>query len=390
MLTNMWPSTGYKTALTVGTVLCALILTACGGTPGQVHAGSGTSLPGTWVNRNSAQGTAAMVTWTIVHSSVSGNLDIAALSSSSTSVNSRSLSFAGTISGESLTLTFKGTTTLSGTVTPTKLTLDLPQTNGQISVITLVPNSTAAYNAEVAALQVSANTAAQYAQQQQTKAAQAAAEEAAAHAERKAIRDDVANVIGDLSALQDDESQLASSVASVKNALGSEGNALAKTAQELAKVQALIKQYGTGSGNGVCGYANANVADYADANVAGYANANVGGEASANVIPNISSIQSDTQSLQSDFQSLQAAEAAMPSYLPANTPTASMVQQAVAAGNTDISNAISTTNGYIGQANNEVVTAYGYVAVAYKAGNCGTPPNPPSPVSTISASAGSG
>lgn len=122
----------------------------------------------------------------------------------------------------------------------------------------------------------------------------------------------------------------------------------------------------------------------------GYANANVGGEASANVIPNICSIQSDTQSLQSDFQGLQAAETVMPSYLPVNTPTVSMEQQAEAAGSTDISNAVSTTNGYIGQANNEVDAAFGYVALAYEAKNCGTPPNPSSPVSTISASAASG
>jgi hypothetical protein len=331
-----------------------------------------------------------MVTWTIVHSSVTGDLDVSALSSSGTSVRSRSISFTGTISGESLTLTFEGATTLSGTVTPTRLTLDAPQSNGQINEITLVPSATSAYNAEVAALQRSAYTAEQEAQQQQDAAARAAAVAAAAHVKRLAIRDDAANVAGDLSTLQGDESQLASAVASVNKALGSEGTALAKTATYLTKTEAMVKKYGTGSGNGVCYEASQDVGYDASQDVGYDASQDVGYDASQDVFPDIGSVQSDIHSLQSDFHSLQSAEAAMPSYLPTYTPTSSIEQQAVAAGHTSIANAVATTNSYIGQANAEVNTAFGYVAIAYKDGNCGTPPSSPSPVSTISASSTSG
>ncbi len=370
---RVWHTTRHRVALAVGIAVCAVILTACGGTPSQVRAGSGTTLASTWVDTSAAQ-SPSMVTWTIVHSSVTGDLDVSALSSSGTSVRSRSISFTGTISGESLTLTFEGATTLSGTVTPTRLTLDAPQSNGQINEITLVPSATSAYNAEVAALQRSAYTAEQEAQQQQDAAARAAAVAAAAHVKRLAIRDDAANVAGDLSTLQGDESQLASAVASVNKALGSEGTALAKTATYLTKTEAMVKKYGTGSGNGVCYEASQDV---------GY-------DASQDVFPDIGSVQSDIHSLQSDFHSLQSAEAAMPSYLPTYTPTSSIEQQAVAAGHTSIANAVATTNSYIGQANAEVNTAFGYVAIAYKDGNCGTPPSSPSPVSTISASSTSG
>lgn len=74
----------------------------------------------------------------------------------------------------------------------------------------------------------------------------------------------------------------------------------------------------------------------------------------------------------------------MPSYRPPGLPIQATVNAAIANANKAISAALSTTNGYIDQANTEVTTAYGYTATAFQAGRCGEPPTAPSAESHIS------
>jgi hypothetical protein len=66
-----------------------------------------------------------------------------------------------------------------------------------------------------------------------------------------------------------------------------------------------------------------------------------------------------------------------------NPPSQQNVTQATKAAQAAISAALSTTNGYIDQANSQVTTAFGYAAQAYQAGNCGSAPTAPSPQSHI-------
>jgi hypothetical protein len=360
--------------------ICALVLASCGSSSKVTNAGSNTSLASSWVTQN-ASGGAAFLTWTITGTHAVGSMTLTYLSSSGDSARHDSVPFSGTVSGDSVNINLNGSN-ISGTVTPGHLNLAFPQSNGQIDDLVLVPGTISTYNKEASPINSEANAneqAAQEAQQAQTAAAQNSQD-------RHAIRSASASVGSELSGIKPDESQLATDVTGTQQALASEDTALSKTQAYLATTQSMVKQYGTGSGNGVCYEASQDVGYEASQDVDYDATQNVDYDATQNILPDISTIQSAIQQLQSEFSSLQSAESAMPGYVPSGTPTNSQIKSAISTANADINNAVSTTNSYIAQANAYVATAYGYVDTAYSVGNCGSPPSLPTPVPPISAS----
>jgi hypothetical protein len=130
----------------------------------------------------------AFLQLTVVANSLNGTLDVATLNG--TQVQTRHSSFSGTVSGQSVTLTFSeglGTAlNVSGAVNGEALVLNFPQTNGEIASTTFIPSNAAAYNSALADLQSQAGAA--VARQSQAAAArsQAAAQASAAATARVA------------------------------------------------------------------------------------------------------------------------------------------------------------------------------------------------------------
>src|SRR5581483_4658990 len=82
---------------------------------------------------------------------VTGTLDDTSLQSpGSTQVAPLHAAFTGTVDGSAITLSFPEglgfTTNISGSVTTNKMTLQIPQTNGQLVALTLTPGSVDDYN----------------------------------------------------------------------------------------------------------------------------------------------------------------------------------------------------------------------------------------------------
>ncbi len=369
------PSTGLAFSA------CALLLASCGSSNSVTNGGSNSVLPNSWINE-SASSEAVILTWTITGTHAVGSLTVTYLSSSGNSALHDSLSFSGTVSSKSVSLTINRNN-IAGTVKPTQLSLSFPQPNGKLSSLVMIPGSTSTYNKEVAKIDSEASSNEQKTQAEQLAQQQTQAQAAQNSLDRQAIRFASGEVSSDLSDIQGEESQLATDVTGMQQAVASEDAALSKTQSYLATTQSMVNTYGTGSGNGVCYEATQDVGYEAAQSVNYDATQNVNYDATQNVLPDISAVQSGIQKLQSDFTSLQSAENAMPGYLPSGTPMSSQVQSAIATASTDIANAVSTTNGYIAQANAYVATAYGYTDTAYKIGNCGSPPSLPVPLSLI-------
>ena len=141
----------------------------------------------------------------------------------------------------------------------------------------------------------------------------------------------------------------------VKGALGSETSSLATTRTISSSVS------------------SCNTADQVgySANEVAYA-ANEVGHALSTVKQDITAIASETSTLKTAWSTLQAKEAALPTYLPADQPASTAVTDALAAAQAAIAQAVSTTNGYIAQANADVKAAGAVASQAERSQGCST------------------
>jgi hypothetical protein len=98
----------------------------------------------------------------------------------------------------------------------------------------------------------------------------------------------------------------------------------------------------------------------------------------------LNQLRSDICALQADYSQLQNDQSKLPGYVPPGTPDQSDVSSALSTANNAVQSAISTTNGYIGEANSDVSTVTQYEDQAVQTGNCGSAPSASSPIQNIS------
>lgn len=154
-------------------LLACACLAACGsstvqGKGGAVPlAGKGSPLPASWVYFR--PGTiASLLVWTVIGDSAHGNYTSSMLDSSGTTIDTNTLSFAGVISGSSVTLNLDGGAgSVSGTVNSGQLQIEIPDSDGTIQSVDLVPGTAAAFNSDVAKIQSIVNSNEKVAAKQQ-------------------------------------------------------------------------------------------------------------------------------------------------------------------------------------------------------------------------------
>lgn len=198
--------------------------------------------------------------------------------------------------------------------------------------------------------------------------------------EEQAIKHDEEIVADDIALLTQDEAATSSYIAEIPATLQEEASSLAGTLQ--------IEQQVTGQTGGndqsqSCGDAT-RVASGAqqvaadDSAVEGDAG---GVEAS---LSTVNGLRGDIAELQKDFSQLREDEVVLPGYVPPSTPGQTEVTSALAVADSTVQWALSTTNGYIDQANGDMATAFLYETQTYRAGNCGTGEPAPPPAQHIS------
>jgi hypothetical protein len=278
--------------------------------------------------------------------------------------------FTGEIHGSSISLSFDGSPMEFGTIASGHFTINFPDSQGDLVPVTFTAASASQFNQAVSTLHDNVR-----------RANQVAANLQALQQAEQQISDDATAVQTDIASLADGETSLTGAVRSVLGALQQESTDLATTKQDEQKVQSEAAQ---GDQWQACYDAQQGVAYDASQGVAYDASLGVEFDANQDVAYQIDGLRHTIGVLQSDFAQFQADSSQVPGYVPTNAPTQAEVSQTVNGVGVAISAAIVTTNGYIDQANADVTTAFQYVAEAYQAGNCGTPPSAPEPQQHIS------
>lgn len=176
------------------------------------------------------------------------------LAPGATQLSTDSSSFAATISGSSVTLTFSHGfgSTISGELAGNTLSLSIPLTDGSIQVETYHPGTTADYNAEVQLVQSSAA-------QLQAQAASISASSAAAQ-QQQAAQQQLDQTVSDassalqqmLSSIPDYTGPVTSDLQSATSALSDQSRALGQLKTAVATVESDIKTRGKGDSQ-TCG-----------------------------------------------------------------------------------------------------------------------------------------
>lgn len=172
-----------RVALTL--MIVATGVAACSGNSHSGIGGGGTGDSGiahTWVA--GGQGDAVLLHLTESGKSVSGTFDVTTLQTpSATNVQPEHAAFTGALDGSALTITFAEgfgfATSLAGTVSGSTLSLQIPQSDGSMTLIALRPGTVSDYNQDVLALQNAASSNAQAARVAAEQSAAAAATQAA-------------------------------------------------------------------------------------------------------------------------------------------------------------------------------------------------------------------
>ncbi|MGH9919860.1 MAG: hypothetical protein ACRD6W_13480 [Nitrososphaerales archaeon] len=277
---------------------------------------------------------------------------------------SNTLPVTGTLNGSNISLRFELGPLEFGILSSGSFTMDFPQSDGSLAPVTFTSAPASTYNQALSQLQSEISSANQQ-----------AADAQALEQERNAIDHDAAVVQNYVAGLPQLEASLGTDVQGVQKGLQGVGADLAATHQ----AEEHVAGEAGGQEGQVCGDAAGVGGDAAG--VSGDA-AGVSGDAAsveADIAGSYDGLRPEIAAVNSAFSQFQSDESNLPGYQPPNPPTQSEVSQAVAAANAAISQALSTTNGYIDQANGDVTTAFQYVAQAYQAGNCGSPPSAPSP-----------
>lgn len=296
-------------------------------------------------------------------------------------------SFAGIVSGSSITLTFGGgifgSVNVTGTLSDSTLVLVGAGEGGSLTDYTFHSTVVGAYNRAVAGLDKSAALASRLAQKRATAEARAQAQQDA----YQAVEAAASTLANDLSTL-DQDAIFKSQLAATSQSLATTQAALTKTQQKAQVVEALAQAHPNGDQGTVCYDAEEEVGYDAQEEVSYDANESVGYNATETVEPEIQTVQSDIATVNHDLAALQSAEANAPSFQPAGVPSTSMVQQAIANAQASIQAAVHTTNSDISTANGYVAAAYQAADKAIAAGHCGGELGTPPTVTPISANAG--
>ena len=265
-----------------------------------------------------------------------------------TSTQTNVEAFKGVRNGGNVTLTLSlpiyGVKTLTGTVANSVLLLTVPNTSGALSQKRLLSAPITSYVTQLNQLTATAAAAGSSAQNRQN--AQASQQE------QQAVTSDVATVQGDLSGLNQD--------ANFTTDLAGVASALKTTQTDLATAQSDAQSSGQ-----ECPNTSPVSSDVSSV----IADATQVGQSAASVESDVQGARSDISGLQSDFATLQSDEQTA-NDVPAGAPSSTTVNAAIAAGQSAISSAISTTNPEIQQALAYATSAISLFNQANQAGNC--------------------
>lgn len=341
-------------------VVSTLTLSACGSSSaagglgstntdgGAVPAGS-TSSSGSFVGK--ASNAAVFVTWTQNAGQLSGELEQGILQTDSgsgqESVNNQSISFTGTISGSSVTLSLNqglgSTSNLTGTLNGGNLTLNYPGENGSVITLQMQPGTASTYNRNLATLQGHAGQANSQAQQ-----AQAAKQQTAQ------VAQDAQTVEGDLSTLGFDVKALISGDF-YSAGLSSEQQDVSQTQADMRTV---LNEVGSTDSGTLCSDAGTVQSDV------GAVQSDVGsiqsdrGASDSDIL----SVTNEIGQLQQADQALEADRQSDPVDVPPNAPNANDVAAAVKSAHAAIGRARQAAGAALAQANQMETTAAGYQA----------------------------
>jgi len=288
--------------------------------------------------------TVIFIQWNDVNGTLSGTAQDVALTGTAPTLHlsSSSLRVSGELTGSRITLSFDGGVQEFGTLSSGSFTVNFPQSDGTLAPVTFTTATTAAYNQAVEKLRA------------EVAADNTAARNAEARAKTETgIYQDAKAVLGEIGTLQTQTTQLPKTVAGVSTSLSGEATGLAQTQSALSTVHSCVDASEVGvDANEVA----------VDANQVSI---------SANQVKRaIGSIQSEISTLDTSLTALNQAETNFPGYTPPNQPAPTSAAQAIAAANGAVASAITTTNGYIGQANADVSTAQGVAAQALRNASC--------------------
>lgn len=287
-------------------------------------------------------------------------------------VSSDTIPFTGTLDGSSITLSFNGAPASFGTVAGGSFTLDVPTSSGVLTPERFAPAAPATFDAALASLRRDVD-----------KANQIASQQAQLGTEQQAITQAAQTVEGDMSGLSSAGSQAIGDAQALQEDVQAVANDLTTTQSDLQQTYSDAAQGGSAGPGVVCADAGTVAGD------AGTTSGDAGslsGDLERGVGSDLQSITQGIASLQSDYGTLQHAESQLPRSLwpPGPIPGQSDVSQAINQANGATSQASSIANGFIDQTNNDVGSAFGDVAQAYQAGNCGPSPPGPPPIAHVS------
>lgn len=297
--------------------------------------------------------------WTTVGQQVSGTYHETIILPAATNYTSNDFSFQGSISGQSVTLTFSQGfgSTISGQLDGATLSLSFPLADGSIQTQVFHPGTTADYNAGVALVQQeTASRQAISASIASSQASVAQQQAAARQAQNKAATDQQ-NEQGAIAALARD--------ANFDSDLSSLSNDVKQTASDLAQTRTDAKA----GGGDQC--VNASSTVYNDAATT------VFNDAQTTLLNDALALSRDIQSAQDDIVNVRNATQQLVSDGLAASDAASAIS---AAAQSAITGAKATANGDIDTINADVSTAYS-VANSATGACAGMGPNkPPAPI----------
>ena len=328
------------------------------------------SIPTSWVSESNTIGEDSLIQWVPAGGpKFVGTYTSAYISTNGRHIDTNNASVNGLISGDSIEITINGNQ-FSGTITSTSLSIGIPTSSGSIANLTFKPGAESNYNGFLDKLRstVSSNEEA-YLQQQ------------ALVAEQQSIQTDASTVSSDIDNTSAAIGQLQSDVQATASDLAQENIDLGTAQSDFVLTQQAVADYGTGSGNGVCGDAST---VSGDASMVSGGVSNFAGSV-GNVQQDITQLQSNAGQLQTDAGLLASAESVLPGYVPSGTPLASDINTAVSQSQAAINHALNTVNAYISTANSYQQQAYTIADQASSIGNCGTGPTTPSGLPAIAA-----
>lgn len=282
---------------------------------------------------------------------------------------STTLDVQGKQRGSNISLSFDHGPKESGKITSGSFTLDFPQPGGTPAPVTFRKASAPLYNEDVSSLS-----------QRVTQANQRVSDSQALVQAEQAIDNEAATVLADISTLSEDEASTNTDLQAIQAVLQTETTQVATTQQaeqQVASESSSSPQAKTCADAGAVGTDAAAVAN-------DLAQVSTDATQVQGTLSSGTGLDAEVAQLNSDYSQLQSEEAALNNYVPSNGPSQTDVSNASTAATNAEQSTVTTTNGYIDQANSGTTTAYQYVAQAFQAGKCGTGPTAPSPVQHIS------